>query len=137
VSLGKVRLADLTAGANGNKSDLREAPRQPLKLKVAVVYHQHSDDATRPTYHGRTNDISIEGLSVVVDSNIFNEGEVTVLLALPPVYIGGPKKIIEATAKMVYTVHSSDHDAFRIGMRFRTFKRNGYELLEAILSHKS
>jgi len=117
--------------------DKREEQRIALKLRVAVVYHQHADEATRPTYHGYTNDISLAGLSVVVDYNIFNEGEVTVLLALPPEHPGGQQKIVEATAKMVYTVHSSDHSAFRIGMLFRGFKGNGKSLLNQTMQGRS
>jgi c-di-GMP-binding flagellar brake protein YcgR len=119
------------------RDERREDYRVPLKLKVAVVYHQHQDASTRPTYHGVTNDISLSGLSVVVDYNIFNEGEVTVLLAIPPEHHGGAQKIVEATAKMAYTVHSSDHGAFRIGMSFKVFKRNGMEHLKAALARRS
>lgn len=119
------------------EQERRDDRRYPLKFKVAMVYHQHEDTATRPTYHGVTNDISMTGLSIVLDHNIFNEGEVTVLLAIPPEHPGGAQKIIEATAKMVYTVHSSDHDAFRIGLWFCDFKRNGKELLANALTRCS
>ena len=108
-----------------------------MKLKVAIVYHQHQDQETRPTYHGVTNDISMFGVSVVVDYNIFNIGEVTVLLAVPPEHVGGPQYVIEATAKMVYTVHSSEHHAFRIGMLFKGFKKDGEELLRSTLARRS
>ena len=114
----------------------RQARRFPLHLRVAVVYHQHEDVATRPRYHGRTSDISMKGLSVLVEHNIFCEGEVTVLLALPPVHPGIPQKIIEATAKMVYTVLSAEYDAFRIGLVFRKFKHNGRQLLDAAIAER-
>lgn len=117
--------------------DKRVDQRISLKLKVAVVYHQHDDEATRPTYHGYTNDISMGGFSVVVDYNIFNEGEVTVLFAIPPEHPGGQQRVVEATAKMIYTVHSSDHNAFRIGMVFREFKRNGKALLNETMERRS
>lgn len=113
-------------------SDRRDEQRLPIKLKVAIVYHQHKDEATRPTFHGVTNDISMLGLSVLVDYNIFNEGEVTVLLAVPPEHPGGTQKIIEATAKMVYTVYSAESNSFRVGMLFRSFKRNGMDLLSSV-----
>lgn len=114
----------------------RRNARYPLHLRVAVVYHQHEDEATRPRYHGRTSDISLHGLSVLVEHNIFHEGEVTVLLALPPAHQGIPQKIIEATAKMTYTVLSADYDAFRIGMLFKGFKRNGRQLLETAITER-
>jgi len=114
----------------------RKYARYPLHLRVAVVYHQHEDAATRPRYHGRTSEISMRGLSVLVEHNIFHEGEVTVLLALPPMYPGIPQKIIEATAKMMYTVLSAEHDAFRIGLVFKRFKRNGRHLLDAAITER-
>lgn len=120
-----------------SKEDKREERRIALRLKVAIVYHQHEDAATRPTYHGFTNDISLSGLSVVVADNIFNEGEVTVLLAIPPAHPSGQQKIVEATAKMVYTVLSSEHNAFRIGMRVTGFKRNGKTLLREAFERRS
>lgn len=107
----------------------REELRLPLQLKVAIVYHEHEDAATRPTFHGRTNDISIQGLSILVAENVFHDGFVTVLLAIPPEHIGGYQRIIEAKAKMAYTVFSSEHDTFRIGLNFSNFKRNGKSLL--------
>lgn len=120
-------------GLFGNKEH-RSTPRLLLKLKVAIIYHQHVDEATRPTYHGHTNDVSLGGLSVIVDHNIFNEDDVTVLLALPPEKFGAPMQVVEATARMVYTVHSSDHQAFRVGLSFKQFARNGKALLEARLA---
>ena len=114
----------------------RKDARYPLHLRVAVVYHQHEDAATRPRYHGRTSDISMRGLSVLVEHNVFHEDDVTVLLALPPVHPGIPQKIIEATAKMMYTVLSAEYDAFRIGLVFRSFKRNGRQLLDAAISER-
>lgn len=117
--------------------DKREERRIPLKLNVAIVYHKHVDAATRPTFHGTTNDVSLSGISVVVRSNIFNDGDVKVLLAIPPEHTGGQQKIVEATARMVYTVYSSAHDAFRIGMNFQGFKGNGKELLKGAIERRS
>jgi c-di-GMP-binding flagellar brake protein YcgR len=123
-------------GSHKKNIDMRRAPRAPLQYKVAIVYHQHEDKATRPTFHGRTYDISVQGLTVIVDRNIFNEGDVTVLLAIPPAHSGTPQKIVEATAKMVYTVFSSEHDAFRIGLNFKEFNGNGKELLKVVVDQR-
>lgn len=117
--------------------DKRADPRVPLRLKVAIVYHNHADAATRPTYHGLTHDISLSGLSVIVEYNVFTEDEVTVLLALPPANVGGKQKIVEASAKMVHTSYSSGHDAFRIGMQFTKFKKPGKDLLEEAIERRS
>lgn len=117
-------------------AESRATQRFPLQLKVAVVYHQHEDVATRPTYHGRTCDVSLHGLSVVVEHNIFTPRDITVLLALPPVKVGAAQEIVEATATMAYTVLSSQHDAFRIGLVLKSFKRDGAKRLQAVLAER-
>ena len=107
----------------------RKGDRLPLHLKVAIVYQEQDDEATRRTFHGRTNDISHCGLSVLVENNIFTEGQVTVLVAVPPEQAGDPLQIIEATAKMIYTVFSSEQQCFRVGLIFETFKRSDEAVL--------
>jgi hypothetical protein len=84
-------------------------------------------------FHGKTHDISMSGLSMVVDYNVFQEGEVAVVLALPPAYEGASRKVVTATAVMTYAVHSSKLDAFKIGLAFREFRGDGKQLLEAAL----
>lgn len=133
----KADVADAkTDAANAKAVERRAEGRLPLQLKVAIVYHEHEDEATRPTFHGRTNDISVHGLSVLVGENIFNDGHVTVLLAIPPDHVGAPQKIIEATAKMAYTVFSSEHNTFRIGLSFANFKRDGKHLLNTFIEER-
>lgn len=70
---------------------------------------------------------------MVVDHNVFHDGEITVLLALPAVDAGARQKIITSTAEMTYAIHSSRLNAFKIGMLFLEFKADGKELLEAAL----
>jgi hypothetical protein len=78
----------------------------------------------------------MSGLSIVVDYNIFQEGEVTVVLALPPAHAGAPRKVVTSTAEMTYAIHSSKLKAFKIGMAFLKFKGNGKELLKAAIVHE-
>ena len=73
------------------------------------------------------------GLSIVVDYNIFQEGEVAVVLALPPAHAGAPRKVVTATAEMTYAIFSSKLDAYKIGLAFRMFRGDGKRLLEAAL----
>lgn len=119
-----------------NEKDKRAEPRVSLRFKVAIIYHQHPDQAAKPTFHGLTNDISASGMSVVVENNIFNPDEVTVLIALPPEHMGAPQRVIETTAKMVYTVYSSKHEAFRVGLAFKHFKHNGRQLINDVVSRR-
>jgi hypothetical protein len=70
---------------------------------------------------------------VVVEDNFFQEGEATVLLALPPEHAWAAQKVISVTAETTYALHSSKVNGFRIGLAFRKFKDDGEELLEAAL----
>lgn len=125
--------SDYCADFRRRHDERRAAFRAPLHLRAALVYHRVIGGQSRPTYHGRTHDISITGLSLVVDHNVFTEDEVSILLAVPAIAHGLPDQIIEINARMIYTVFSSEHDAFRIGLAFRRFKRNGKQHLRQLL----
>jgi hypothetical protein len=111
----------------------REDPRTRLRLRLAVVYPERAGHPVRPIYHANTHDICMSGLSVIVDDNIYFDGEITVQLALPPVHSWASQKTITATAAMTYAIHSSKLGAFKIGMRFLEFKGEGNALLQAAL----
>lgn len=84
-------------------------------------------------FYGKTDDISLSGLSMIVDDNVFEEGEVAVVLALPLAYPGASRKVVMSTAEMSYAIHSSKLDAFKIGLAFREFRGDGRALLEDAL----
>lgn len=115
------------------RRDRREGPRARLTLRLAVVFPQQEGRPYRPVHHGRTHDISMSGLSMLVEDNIYHEGEVTVLLALPPEHNWAAQKIITATAVMTYAIRSSKLNAYKIGLVFREFKADGKELLRAAM----
>jgi hypothetical protein len=118
-------------------ADRREDPRSCLRLKLVLLYPQTEGRPAKPMFHGKTHDISMSGLSIVVDYNIFQEGEVTVVLALPPAHAGAPRKVVTSTAEMTYAIHSSKLDAFKIGLVFRAFRGDGKALLKAALQQAS
>jgi hypothetical protein len=84
-------------------------------------------------FHGKTRDIGMSGLSIISDYNIFQEGEVMVVLALPPAHPGAPRKVVTSTAEMTYAISSDKLGAFKIGLTFRKFRGNGKALLETAL----
>ena len=116
-----------------DRAERRENPRARLHLRLALVYPQRDGVPVRPIYHGSTHDICMSGLSMLADENVFHEGEVSVLLALPPVHTWASQKIITATASMSYAIHSSKLNAYKIGMTFQGFKEDGRALLLAAL----
>ena len=125
--------AKMTETSQWKDADRRECPRSCLRLKLVVLYPQIEGRPAKPMFHGKTSDISMSGLSMLVDYNVFQEGEVTVVLALPPAHARGPRKVVTSTAEMTYAIHSSKLDAFKIGLAFRAFRGDGKALLEAVL----
>ncbi len=105
-----------------------------MHWKVAIVY-DHADE--HPTFHGVTHEISLVGASLLTAYNIFTEELVTLLLAIPPKHHGQPNKVLEIRAAMIYTVHSAEHDQFRIGLHFRRFKGDGRKVLETALKERA
>jgi hypothetical protein len=116
-----------------DNEDRREGPRVRLQLKLVLIYPQCEGRPARPMFHGKTHDIGLSGLSMIVDYNVFQEGEVTVVLALPLVHTGNSRKVATSTAEMTYAIHSSKLDAYKIGLTFREFRGDGKALLEAAL----
>jgi hypothetical protein len=100
-----------------------------------MIYPEHAGRPVRPMFQGKTSDISTSGLSLVVDYDIFQEGEVVIVLALPPAYPGAPQKVVTSTAEMTYAIFSPRIDAFRFGLVFRKFRGTGQALLEMALRH--
>ena len=117
--------------------DRRGAARARLQLRLAVVYPQREGRPYRPIYHATTYDLGMSGLSMVVEDNAFHEGEVTVLLALPPAHSWAAQKVITVTGAMTYAIHSSKLNAYKIGVRFLDFKADGRELLQTALEQRS
>lgn len=105
-----------------------------MHWKVAIVYDETDG---RPAFHGVTHEISLAGLSLLTDHNLFAEEAITLLLVIPPKHLGQRNKIVEIRARMTYTVHSSGHDQFRIGLRFEHFKGKGGAILEKTLKERA
>ncbi len=100
----------------------RKTKRYPFQWKVAIVFDSTED---METYHGVTNDVSISGCAVLTEHNVFSEQPISILISLPAEHPGGRRKLIEAKARMVYTVLSSGHRKFRCGVQFLSFKGGG------------
>jgi hypothetical protein len=103
---------------------LRSHRRYLVKWKIAIVYEGGSG---KRTYYGRINDISLGGLSVHCDHNIFYEDKVILLLMMPPLTVGAKPKILEIGCRMIYTILSQQE--FRIGLEFLNFRKGEKSLL--------
>lgn len=107
-------------------SEHRNSKRYPFKWRGAIVFPSIDQEET---YHGVTHDISAGGCAVLTEHNVYSEETVSVLISLPAENPTGRHKVIEAQARIVYTVLSSGHRKFRCGIQFLQFKGNGRSLL--------
>ncbi|MES2073645.1 MAG: PilZ domain-containing protein [Pseudomonadota bacterium] len=107
------------------RTNVRTLKRYLVKWRMAIVYEGGNG---KKTFHGRVNDISLGGLSIHCDHNVFYEGKVILLLALPPLNAGTREKILEISCRMNYTILSQQ--LFRIGLEFMEFRKGDKKLLE-------
>jgi c-di-GMP-binding flagellar brake protein YcgR len=111
----------------------RYYPRHLVNWRVAIVNDGHED---RPIFYGRSHDVSLGGLSMLSDDNLFFDNSVIVLLALPPRNTGEREKIIEIRAHVIYTVLAASLQMFRVGVQFQEFKRDGRDVLDQYLASR-
>jgi hypothetical protein len=88
--------------------ETRVAPRKVLRCRAKVML-----DGGRPPMMGRTIDISISGICLMLESPLV-AGESCVIAFEAPV--NGTMRRIMVSAKTVYSIYSSD--GFRIGLQF-------------------
>ena len=111
----------------------RKRYRHPVRWRVAIV---NKDGDRNDIYHGRTYDVSLSGISVLLDRNMLFTSEVVLLLAIPPMHQGQKETIIEIQCRLTHTVLDSEHSQFRLGMKFIHFKGDGQRILSDILSKR-
>lgn len=106
-------------------ASMRQQERYLVRWRMAIVFE---NDKGKDTFYGKGNDISMGGISIYCDRNIFHKGTVTLFLMVPPLNAKQTKRILEIKGRMVYTILSKN--AFRIGLQFLKFKPGDEEFLE-------
>lgn len=104
----------------------RSHPRYRVDWRVAIV---NEEGESRDIFYGRAYDVSLGGVSVLSDDNLFFTNSVVVLLCLPPLLPNGKVKVVEAHSRIVYTVLGASIQQFRIGIQFIKFKEDGRKAL--------
>lgn len=114
-------------------NDVRSSDRYLVRWKMAVVFEGKEG---RPTYHGRTHDLSLAGTGMLTDINLKKSNSpVIVLLAPPPMSVKERPKLIEITSRQRDVVYSGTNGCFRLGFAFLDFKNNGLDYLRERLRH--
>ncbi len=102
-------------------------PRYRVDWRVAIV---NEEGKNRDIFYSRAYDVSLGGVSVLSDDNLFFDNAVVVLLCLPPLLPNGKVKIVEAHSRIVYTVLGASIQQFRLGIQFIKFKGDGQKVLQ-------
>lgn len=114
-------------------ADGQNSPRYFVYWKMAIVFE---DQEKKPTYHGRTHDLSLVGTAMLTHVNLHKTASpVIVLLAPPPLHLKDRPKIIEVKARQLDAVYTGKHMCFRLGFAFHEFKNDGFDYLSDRLKH--
>lgn len=112
---------------------IRSSARYHVRWKIALIFDEVEQ---KPTFHGRTHDLTLLGTGMLTHRDVFTDSPVVVLLAIPPLHRNGRQKVIEIRAKQVYSVYSGETFCFRLGLEFINFKGDGLKVLIEGLSHR-
>lgn len=117
-----------TSGAIPEK---RSYSRYVIDWRVAIV---NENDTERHIFHARANDISLGGVSMLCDENVFFTQSVILLIAVPPFTYGAKETIIEIRSQTLYTVLAASVRQFRLGFHFLEFRGDSKTVLESYFS---
>lgn len=118
------------APARAPEATRRTDARYLVRWKVALVV---GEGAQRRLYPMRTLDVSLGGMAVYGDLGLGLKGVVHVLIALPPLTAKDGETILDAEAKVVYSVLDTAKDCFRYGFSFVRFRGSDQEKLRVRL----
>lgn len=118
------------APARSPEASRRVDTRYLVRWKVALVV---GEGAQRKMFPMRTLDISLGGMAVHGDHGMGLKGAVKVLIALPPLTPKEMETVLEADAKVVYSVLDATKDCFRYGFSFVRFRGSDLEKLRVRL----
>lgn len=119
--------------STGGDSNNRKYYRHPVRWRVAIV---NKSGGKNEIYHGRTFDVSMSGISILLERNMTFTSEVVVLLAIPPIHQGLKETIVEIECSLTHSVLDSVHSQFRLGMKYILFKGDGKRILSDVLSKR-
>lgn len=115
-----------------SEKDKRRHPRYRLRWPATLIINPAGENLV---VEGRLHDLSIGGASLLCDLNIRTHDRVTLILRPPALTAGEAPQIVTVHSNLVYTVHSSEHMCFRLGLQFVRFEMPGRHWLENRLVH--
>ena len=112
-------------------ADHRKDQRHSKRLRAVIIVDENGKQSKT---HGKTQDISASGVSIITEYNLSSPHRGTVCLLLHPGDQTKPPVIFEAKSKIVSSVFSRQQGGFRIGVEFQIVAGDGANLLQKLLS---
>lgn len=115
-------------------SDRREYVRYHAKWRVAIVHRNANGESI---HHGVTKDVSMGGVSVLLEHNIYIDEPFTLLIQIANQSFKGGFRVLEVKCRMVHTVYDGSANKFRAGVEFKEFvKKEDKPFLETLLKNR-
>ncbi|MCX7174533.1 MAG: PilZ domain-containing protein [Proteobacteria bacterium] len=109
----------------------RRSQRHAKRLRAVIILDENGKLAKT---HGKTQDVSTSGASIISDYNLLSPHPITVCLLINPGDQINPPVIFEAKSKIVSSVLSRQQGGFRIGVEFLKIAGDGAQVLHKFLA---
>ncbi len=97
----------------------------------------HRNATGENIHHGVTKDVSIGGVSVLLEQNIYIDEPFTLLIQIPNQSFKGGFRVLEIKSRMIHTVYDGSANKFRAGIEFKEFvKKEDRPFLETPLKKR-
>lgn len=111
--------------------DDRSSPRYVKHLRAVLIIEENGK---QPTIHGKTQDISLTGVSFISRYNLSSFPQpATVCLLISPGEGTNQPVVFEAQSKIVSSVLSPKQGGFRLGIEFTKVAGHGKQILQKLL----
>lgn len=99
----------------GIRKEHRKAPRFRVKWHADILIDEQS------AHRGIINDISTQGASIYLNSNLPIIESVTLHIHVPPLHVTSKPHLMAVAGKIIYVVYDGNKQLFRAGVNFLRF----------------
>lgn len=115
--------APSTSAGTRKHEDMHDVPHPHFRWHADVLVDGHD------MYQGIVKDISIKGLSLLLDHNLQNAKLIKLHIHVPPLDVTSPPHIMEIAGKINSTVYDGSELSFRSGITLLKFTLNSDQAL--------
>lgn len=111
--------------------DQRKNPRYARHLRAVIITEENGNLVKT---HGKSQDISLSGASIISEYNLISPHPVTLCLLVHPGDAVTPPMVFEARSRIVSNVLSRQQGGFRTGVEFIQIAGDGDKVLKKYLA---